>query len=230
MVYVAAEGERTERDYITLLNESHGERKGFFLRFCGARNGLRPTEVVDLVLASASAPDDEKWALFDRDARDSRDQDIPRAMREAAENGVQVALSHPSFELWLLLHFQQFTSQESGLADAIVRRLREHRDAKGFEEYDKASGDRGKGLDEQRGRSLLEREETAVRNARKLVALCPHGACSARQLDHSPIPGPRTESYQEWSRRTGHVENCDPLKRDPSTDVWRLLVQLGIAE
>lgn len=230
VVYVAAEGEKTERDYVALLNKTYGEREKFVLKFHGARNGLRPTEVVDLVLESASAPADEKWALFDRDAQDNRDQDIPDAMRKAAEQGVQVALSHPSFELWLLLHFQQFTSQEGGVNDTVLRRLREHRDAKGFAEYDKASGDRGKGLDDQRGQSLLNREKDAVRNARKLVSLCSHGSCSARNLVHDSIPGPRTESYEEWTRRSGHAENCDPLKRDPSTDVWRLLVHLGIVE
>lgn len=230
VVYLAAEGERTERDYVALLNRVFGEREKFFIRFHGTRNGLRPMETVDLVLESASDPKDEKWALFDRDAQDNRDQEIVRAMRRAAEHGVQVALSHPSFELWLLLHFQQFTSQEGGLNETVLNRLRGHRDAKGFEEYDKASGGRGKGLDEQRGQSLLGREKTAVRHARKLVSLCPHGACSARNLEHSAIPGPRTESYEQWTRRSGHAENCDPLKRDPSSDVWRLLVHLGIVK
>ncbi|WP_344049833.1 hypothetical protein [Streptomyces thermoalcalitolerans] len=72
---------------------------------------------------------------------------------------------------------------------------------------------RGKGLGEQRCQSLLGREKTAVRHARKLVSLCPH-----------------TESYEQWTRRSGHAENCDPLKRDPSSDVWRLLVHLGIVK
>jgi hypothetical protein len=69
-----------------------------------------------------------------------------------------------------------------------------------------------------------------VRNARKLVGACPHGACSGRGLDHSEIPGPRTETHEQWTRRSGHAENCDPFKRDPSSDVLRLLVQLGIVE
>ncbi|MER6630163.1 RloB family protein [Streptomyces sp. NPDC000987] len=228
VVYIAAEGDKTERDYVALLNRAYGEREKFCLKFHGAKNGLRPTEVVNLLIQVASDPADEKWALFDRDARDNRDQDIPEAMRKAAEQGVQVSLSHPSFELWLLLHFQQFTSQEGGVSDTVLRRLREHRDAKGFEEYDKASGDRGKGLDDRRGQSLLDREKDAVRNARKLVSLCSHGTCSARNLVHAPIPGPRTESYEVWTRRTGHAGNCDPLKRDPSSDVWRLLVHLGV--
>ncbi len=230
MIYVASEGQKTERDYIALLNAAYGDREGrkFQLKFCAAGRGLRPTETVDHVLAAATGPEDEKWVLFDRDTEDKRDDDIPEAMREAAKHGVQVALSHPSFELWLLLHFQQFSSQEGGRSATILDRLRKHRDAKGFEEYDRQSGDRGKGLDGQRGQSLLGEEKTAVRNARKLVGLCPYGDCSPKEADHSPIPGPDTESYQAWTRRTGHAAGCDPLRRDPSSDVWRLLVGLGI--
>ncbi|WP_340560327.1 RloB family protein [Streptomyces sp. GSL17-111] len=230
MIYVATEGEKTERDYIALLNKHYGEREGqkFRLKHCNAGRGLRPTETVDLVIATAADPDDEKWALFDRDSEDQRDDDIPEAMRKAAATGVQVALSHPSFELWLLLHFQQFTSQEGGRNSTVLDRLRAHRDAKGFQDYDQQSGDRGKGLGGQRGNSLVGRERAAVRNARKLVSLCPYGSCSPKGADFSPIREPRAESPQVWRLRSGHAASCDPLKRDPSSDVWRLLAALGI--
>lgn len=183
VVYIAAEGARTERDYVSLLNREYGERPGkgpFRLHFCRPphSNGLRPSEVVHEVLRHGT-PGDEMWALFDRDAADSRDTDIRTAMRAATRHGVQVALSHPSFELWLLLHFQQFTSQENGRDAAVIDRLRRQREAKGFEDYDKASGERGKGLTGQRAVSLLGREPTAVRNARKLIDRCPHGSCTA---------------------------------------------------
>ncbi|MFD7162130.1 RloB family protein [Streptomyces violascens] len=231
VIYVAAEGARTERDYIDLLNTTYGEKTDpkFRLHFChpGHNNGLRPEQVVDQVL-DVAGPDDEKWALFDRDKDDARDIEIPRAMRKAWQHGVQVALSHPSFELWLLLHFQQFTGQEDGLSETVLRRLRGHREAKGFEQYDVQSGDRGKGLGGQRGQSLIGRERAAVRNASRLVARCPYDGCSAEHADVTPIPAPRTESYEEWTRRTGHGPGCDPLKRDPSSDVWRLLAGLGI--
>lgn len=221
VVYIAAEGARTERDYVSLLNREYGGRPGkapFRLHFCRPphSNGLRPTEVVHEVLRNGT-PGDEMWALFDRDAADSRDSDIRTAMRDAARHGVQVALSHPSFELWLLLHFQQFTSQENGRDTAVIDRLRRHRDAKGFDDYDKASGERGKGLSGQRAESLLGREFTAVRNARKLIDRCPHGGCAATQ---SPAG--------VTSHHGGHAPTCDPLRRDPSTDVWRLLASLDI--
>ncbi|MFI8179237.1 RloB family protein [Actinacidiphila glaucinigra] len=230
VVYIAAEGEKTERDYINLLNATYGQRPGqkFFLHFCHAGAGLRPSEVVSRVLAAAPSPKDEKWALFDRDTADNRDEDIPAAMRKAAREGVQVALSHPSIELWLLLHFQPFTSQEDGLSDKIKDRLRKHPEAKGFAEYDKKSGDRGKGLGGQRGQSLLGKEKAAVDHARNLVGNCPHGGCSPKNLSFDKIPGPGTETYEEWNRRSGHADDCDPLKRDPSTDLWRLLSMLEI--
>ncbi|WP_307847280.1 RloB family protein [Streptomyces sp. F63] len=230
VVYVACEGSRTEPDYISLLNKTYGRDKSFRLKYChpGHGNGLDPVETVQQTLKEAG-PEDEKWALFDRDADDNRDRKIPDAMRLAADRGVQVALSHPSFELWLLLHFQHWTSQEHGHDEKVKDRLRRHRDAKGFKDYDKASGDRGKGLNDERGNALLGRETTAVRNARKLVKACPSGRCSADRIGKiQPIPAKGGEKYAEWTERTGHAAGCDPLKRDPSTDVWRLLASLGL--
>ncbi|MDJ0379484.1 RloB family protein [Streptomyces sp. G-G2] len=230
VVYIAGEGEKTESDYVALLNREYGKREGFFLRFCKAGEGLRPDEVVDRVIAEASSPADEKWALFDRDSEDHRDVVIPKAMSRAREAGVQVGFSHPSFELWLLLHFRPFTSQEDGRSDAIKDLLRKHPKAKGFEEYDEHAGERGKGLAGQRGQSLVGTEKDAVRNARKLVGNCSHGGCSAKNANHDKIPGPRTETHDEWTQRSGHAAGCDPLKRDPSTDLWRLLTSLGIGK
>ncbi|MFC8201989.1 RloB family protein [Streptomyces sp. NPDC057298] len=236
LVYVAAEGAKTEGDYITLLNRAYGAGKKFHLHFCrhSHPNGLRPVEVVKRVIAEADRPDDEKWALFDRDSGDKTPEDIRDAMSLAAEHGVHVALSHPSFELWLLLHFKQHTSAENGRSATVLDRLRAHPDANGFADYAKQSGDRGKGLGPRRAGALLGREKTAITNARALVGLCPHppGGCSAKHLTEiASIPGPRSETketYEEWNRRTGHGATCDPVQRDPSADVWRLLVSLGI--
>lgn len=232
VVYVATEGSKTEPAYLDLLNSTYGRRPGkqtFELHYChpGHNNGLRPEQVVEQVLAEAG-PGDEMWALFDRDAADSRDAEIGPAMRKAHQNGVQVGLSHPSFELWLLLHFQLWNSQENGLDREVKNRLRQHKDADGFHDYDTASGDRGKGLGGRRGKSLLDNEKSAIRNARKLVDFCPHGQCSHKKAETSPIDPKKSESYGAWTTRTGHAAGCDPLKRDPSSDVWRLVAGLEI--
>lgn len=234
VVYVATEGAKTEQDYVILLNRVYGAKKGFRLHFCPHpdRNGLRPKEVVERVIKAAEGSDAEMWALFDRDSGDKTPEEIREALRHAARNGVQVALSHPSFELWLLLHFQQHTSSEGGRNDKVIDKLRRHPEATAFADYDTQSGDRGKGLGGRRGDSLVGRERDAVRNGRKLVALCPNprGGCSARDLTVVRIQTQRdqSESYEDWTRRTGHAAGCDPAQRDPSADVWRLLVSLGI--
>jgi hypothetical protein len=229
VVYFAAEGARTEYDYMRFLRKVYGSRPGreFRMEAChpGHLNGLRPTEVVDLVVRTAP-PGEEKWALFDRDAGDSRDRNIRDAMRAAARHGVQVAFSHPSFELWLMLHFQHCTGAEGGLNKVLIDRLRRHKDAAAFKDYDAGSG---KGLTEQQQEALREREPTAVRNARKPVDGCEYGSCSAAGADTGPVKA-ADEPTGVWTRRTGHAAECDPLLRDPSSDVWRLLVSLGITE
>jgi len=47
---------------------------------------------------------DEVWAVFDRDEHPDFDQ----AVNRCRENGVQVARSNPCFEVWLILHFEDF--------------------------------------------------------------------------------------------------------------------------
>ncbi|MEU0841284.1 hypothetical protein ABZ370_17685 [Streptomyces sp. NPDC005962] len=46
--------------------------------------------------------------------------------------------------------------------------------------------------------------------------------------DSGPLDGEQPQSYEEWTKHSGHVGGCDPLKRDPSSDVWRLLAALEI--
>ncbi|MFF0114407.1 RloB family protein [Streptomyces prasinus] len=246
VIYVATEGSKTEPAYLDLLNKTFGEgdaERGipaFSLEYCHPShpNGLRPSKVVEQVLAKAG-PGEEMWALFDRDAADSRDADIRDAFKLARENGVQVALSDPSFELWLLLHFQPWSSREGGRDARVKDQLRRHPDAQGFGNYDKASGKRGKGLDGTRGQSLMaaSRPAAAVRHARKLVDSCPHphGGCSAKQADRAreleqADRGQKAAalSAAEYAQMSGHADACDPLKRDPSSDIWRLLAALGV--
>jgi hypothetical protein len=43
---------------------------------------------------------------------------------QASQQGVKAALSHPAFELWLLLHFQDFATAQSGSNSVVLERLR----------------------------------------------------------------------------------------------------------
>lgn len=63
---------------------------------------------------------DEVWCVFDVDDHPNLDQ----ACQMARDNGIEVALSNPCFELWLLLHFRDGPGMQ-GRRD-IARLLRKH--------------------------------------------------------------------------------------------------------
>lgn len=241
VVYVACEGEQTEPDYLGYLNETFGAgadgRKPFHIYPLVEKNGLLPTQTV--AKAKKHAGIDEAWVLFDRDGSD-RDADISQALRAAAEARIEVGFSHPSFDLWLLLHFQGISGAQRGSSALVVEKLRNVKETSEFRDYDKRNN---KSIDGGRRDALNGKEATAVRHARALVGHCEYGECKASAAEHAPVPRrdgsmfpeelAETESDAEWtpeqwSVRSGHAAHCPILRRDPSTDVWRLLVSLGI--
>jgi hypothetical protein len=103
--YVVAEGEGTEYDYLGHLNQFYGSDLKFLIRWPRQRRGLSPSHVVTEAARTVGEPGVEVWGLFDHDGRPDIDQVCAGANRQR----VRVALSHPSFELWLLLHFQDYS-------------------------------------------------------------------------------------------------------------------------
>lgn len=114
------------------------------------------------------------WALFDRDQH----PDVPTAFalvrQHNAEAGikpdmvnVEVAFSNPSFDLWLLLHFQSVNSPQDGSSDWVHEKLRKCPDFSGFAR-DTAGGKR---LNREQAARLMrpDRIAAAVRNARSLA-------------------------------------------------------------
>jgi hypothetical protein len=49
---------------------------------------------------------------------------IPGAFALAEEEGVRIAYSHPCFELWRLLHYQNYTATLGGVCQHAADRLR----------------------------------------------------------------------------------------------------------
>jgi RloB-like protein len=221
IIYVIAEGEVTEPDYCTALNNHFKDEHQFYINTRYSRkNGLHPLEVAEEAITIASDPRDrgdngtvhEVWALFDRDQHTDVREAFARIQEHnatAPANGsknVHIGFSHPSFDLWLLLHFQQLGNPQDGSSAQVHQKLRSY---PAFGRF--GSGTAGsKAITADRAEQLLApgRIESAVRNARALAKQCPTGSCSSTG---------------------GHADGCDPLYRDPSTDVWHLLQSLGIA-
>lgn len=159
--YAVAEGEGTEYDYLGHLNQSYGSDLRFLIRWPNQRRGLSPSQVVEEAASVAGEPGIEVWGMFDHDGRSDIDQVSARAKRL----GVKVALSHPSFELWLLLHFQDFSpAAQGGSNSVIMERLRAAHPA--FADY----RDGNKRIDARRFQALCEDDNirAAVDRARRL--------------------------------------------------------------
>ncbi|WP_327354000.1 RloB family protein [Streptomyces sp. NBC_01304] len=133
-VFVFTEGKVTEPQFFRYVHK-HGKREPgrevtYFLENATAPSADRkPLTLVEAAIAKIrpveraarkaglrKGDDDGKgrdwnwpqvWCLFDRDSH----EDIPRAFADAHRAGVQVAFSHPCFELWRLLHYQNYTGR-----------------------------------------------------------------------------------------------------------------------
>jgi hypothetical protein len=119
--------ECTEPQYLAGLRDSLDNR-AVDIRI--VKHPRSPAQVVAYTVKIMTADFDEAWCVFDVDKFD-----IAEAVRGAGASSVEVAVSNPCFELWLLLHHED---HRAPLVDyrAVVARLRRHVPA-----YDKAELD-----------------------------------------------------------------------------------------
>lgn len=106
VIRVHTEGRVTERDYL-----SHWGRRSEGARIDWGESGMSPAGLAaraqhDAQVSRRSsrrygAPAfDEIWCVFDVDAH----PDVSQAIVEAEQSGINVAVSNPCFEVWLVLH------------------------------------------------------------------------------------------------------------------------------
>lgn len=83
--------------------------------------------VLDRLLTFEHEADDERWLVLDTDhyVRGTHLPGFLAALQEAKQKGIRVALSKPSFDLWLLLHHvEETTVAEYANADEVGAALR----------------------------------------------------------------------------------------------------------
>ena len=141
-VYIFAEGKVSEIEYIDLIMESgewhrpdrrvdyHFENDTVESKYRKplpmVRDAVFVLRRVEREAKAAGLDKDEDWnwpqvwILFDRDEH----QGIAEARKLAEQAGVRVAYSHPCFELWRLLHYQNYTSTFGGVCGSANSRLR----------------------------------------------------------------------------------------------------------
>jgi len=111
-ILIVCEGHATEPDYFRSLR--HELRAGPIVIRINDESGVPKTVVEHAVELKKEAERDAKrsgdsnlrydevWCVFDVDTHPN----LPAALQQAVANGIQVALSNPCFELWILLHFE----------------------------------------------------------------------------------------------------------------------------
>ncbi|WP_406342967.1 RloB family protein [Streptomyces sp. NBC_00648] len=141
-VHVFTEGEVTEPGFVTYVRDhgipdEHGRKVEIhFENLTAPTKRRKPLPLVEDAIpyvtkaerAAKKAGLDQDdwnwpqvWVLFDRD----RHEDIPTAYARAKRAGVKIAYSHPCFELWRLLHYQNYTSTFGGVCDSAAARLKQ---------------------------------------------------------------------------------------------------------
>lgn len=113
---------RDDRLFIVACDDTFAPKQYFsFFRLRRVQVHVVPTppdgtsaasHVLDRVQRIEHEDDDERWLLLDTDhyAQGAHLASLTETLREARQQGIQVALSKPSFELWLLLHHVEETA------------------------------------------------------------------------------------------------------------------------
>lgn len=145
---IFCEGERTEPEYLNALKllPSVRDVAAVDLRVQPRVGGSAPRNLVTMAVSARDraideeAEIDEFWCIFDVEWPRNH-PGLREAIEQAQRNNIQIAVSNPCFELWLILHFQDCTAWIDS-RNAVRRRSR-------------LDGSRDKGLDTTRYMPLV---------------------------------------------------------------------------
>lgn len=103
---IITEGECTEPQYLNEVSQKYRNR--IYAQVRG--EGKSPKSLLEKCLRlQDEGIYDEKWIVFDRD--NWTHDEIHQTIRRAQANDINVAISNQSFEIWFILHFENFTAR-----------------------------------------------------------------------------------------------------------------------
>lgn len=118
--YIFCEGEKTEPDYFRALKESLIPNSKLNLKFpySGAVPYTIATQAVEFKSrlqrqVRSFKRHDQVWAVFDRDHHHKFNE----AVRLCRNNDVLIGRSNPCFEIWLILHLQDYDALDDNAQD-----------------------------------------------------------------------------------------------------------------
>lgn len=132
-ILIVCEGQKTEPNYFKGLRRKLRLRTAE-VRICGRECGSAPISVVQFAKgerkkrrkearrSSVLVEYDEVWCVMDVE-KEGTNSTLVEAIQLAKKEGLNVALSNPCFEFWILLHFE-YTSRPYQDCREVVRHLK----------------------------------------------------------------------------------------------------------
>jgi len=155
-VLIVGEGRQTEPNYFRGLYAEQSVRDRYHVVIKEGK-GFDALATVNLaVKEKAKRQYDKVFAVFDVEGP-AHAESLLKAMELARKHGIVVILSNPSFEVWLLAHFER-TSKSFASGDAVIAALNVYWRNTFRREYTKS--------DDQLYELLKNRTALAIRNAR----------------------------------------------------------------
>ena len=128
-ILIVTEGEKTEPDYLKgLRNNLRLHAADIYVT---SSQGTDPLSVVKYAISlrnerrrevrrGSGVAYDSVWAVFDTERADTNPR-LNDALQKAKANRIQVGVSNPCFEFWLLLHDEHTTAPFDTCTDVITR-------------------------------------------------------------------------------------------------------------
>lgn len=126
---IFCEGERTEPEYLNALKllPSVRDAAAVDLRVQTRNSGSVPLSLVSMAVSARSraiaeeSEIDEFWCVFDVEWPRNH-PGLREALEQAERNSIQLAVSNPCFELWLILHFRNYNAWLDNRSASRLRR------------------------------------------------------------------------------------------------------------
>lgn len=144
-VLIVCEGEKTEPNYFNELKQ-HFEINSANIAVdgsCGSspKSVLQRAEQLYKVEERKGDPFDRVYCVFDKDSHETYDATIEKIKNKRPKNVFIAAVSVPSFEYWLLLHFNYTTqpyaaTEKLSTAGVVLKQLKKY-----MPEYEKGQRD-----------------------------------------------------------------------------------------
>lgn len=125
-IHIYSNGD-TEVNYFNLKKEELGIKNVIIKSF--RKNAGNPKELMKIIAREENSrgiclrdirEDDRIYCVIDVD--ETSDKNLEEALQLKEAKYIKLILSNPNFELWVLLHFRQYTSQLS-IGDTLVKLL-----------------------------------------------------------------------------------------------------------